>query len=167
MNPLDKSGSAVLDPNEKDAAKIAIDDLEPLDEAPQLPPGDGLDIVRHNVFDCIAICDDDHAAGLLLFKMIMLGHYSKLEIDGRRWYVRSRKKLCRDVRLTRHQYNRALSILKKLGFVETCKVPFELIHVYGPYTAFRVTKTAATKLKSHVKGQVFFKSQAKKKAGWQ
>ena len=31
---------------------------------PPLPPGDGLDIVRHTVFDCIEICQDDLAAGL-------------------------------------------------------------------------------------------------------
>jgi hypothetical protein len=125
----------------------AVDDLEPLGETPPLPPGDGLDIVRHNVFDCIAICEDDHAAGLLLFKMIMLGRYSKLMIDGERWYVRPRSKLCRDVRLTRHQYDRALKLLKEQGYVRTRKVPFELIHAYGPFTAFRVTKTAAMKLK--------------------
>jgi hypothetical protein len=125
----------------------AIDDVEPLGETPNLPPGDGLDIVRHNVFDCIVICEDDLAAGLLLFKMIMLGRYSKLMIDGKRWYVRPRKKLCQEVRLTRHQYDRALKLLKALGYVQTRKVPFELIHAYGPFTAFRVTKTAAMKLK--------------------
>jgi hypothetical protein len=129
----------------------AIDDLEPLGETPALPPGDGLDIVRHNVFDCIAICEDDLAAGLLLFKMIMLGRYSKLMIDGERWYVRPRAKLCRDVRLTRHQYDRALKLLKAQGYVRTRKVPFELIHAYGPFTAFRVTKTAAMKLKIFAK----------------
>jgi hypothetical protein len=129
----------------------AIDDLEPLGETPNLPPGDGLDIVRHNVFDCIAICDDDLAAGVLLFRMIMLGRYSKLMIDGERWYVRPRSKLRCDVRLTRHQYDRALKILKKLGYARTRKVPFELMHVYGPFTAFRVTKTAAMKLKIFAK----------------
>jgi len=129
----------------------AIDDLEPLGETPNLPPGDGLDIVRHNVFDCIAICEDDLAAGLLLFKMIMLGRYSKLMIHGERWYVRPRWKLCRDVRLTRHQYDRALKLLKDQGYVQTRKVPFDLIHAYGPFTAFRVTKTAALKLKIFAK----------------
>ena len=82
--------------------QVAIDDLEPLGEIPDLPPGDGLDIVRHSVFDCIAICKNDHLAGILLFKMIMLGRYSKLIINGQRWYVRSRKKLCGDVCMTRH-----------------------------------------------------------------
>jgi hypothetical protein len=129
----------------------AIDDMEPLEGIPDLPPGDGLDIVRHNVFDCIAMCDDDHAAGLLLFRMIMLGRYSRLMIDAQRWYVRPRAKLCRDTRLTRHQYDRALAILKAKGYVQSRKVPFELIHVYGPFTAFRVTKTAAIKLKMFVK----------------
>jgi hypothetical protein len=129
----------------------AIDDVEPLEGIPALPPGDGLDIVRHNVFDCINICEDDLPAGLLLFKMIMLGRYSKLMIDGERWYVRARAKLCRDVRLTRHQYDRALKLLKAQGYVRTRKVPFELMHVYGPFTAFRVTKTAAMKLKIFAK----------------
>jgi hypothetical protein len=80
----------------------AIDDLEPLGETPALPPGDGLDIVRHNVFDCIAICEDDLAAGLLLFKMIMLGRYRKeqssVQRDGsgvkmppERWLLSSKK----------------------------------------------------------------------------
>jgi hypothetical protein len=129
----------------------AIDDVEPLEGIPALPPGDGLDIVRHNVFDCIAICEDDLPAGLLLFKMIILGRYSKLMIEGERWYVRPRSKLCRDVRLTRHQYDRALKLLKAQGYVRTRKVPFELIHAYGPFTAFRVTKTAAMKLKIFAK----------------
>lgn len=157
-------GKAMADEIEAQAAmpKAAIDDAEPLEEIPLLPPGDGLDIVRHNVFDCIAICDDDLAAGLLLFKMIMLGRYSKLEIDGQRWYVRSRSKLRRDVRLTRHQYDRALKILKKLSFVQTRKVPFELVHVFGPFTAFRVTKSAAAKLTKFVKLREL--QTAKKKA---
>lgn len=141
----------------------AIDDVEPLGETPDLPPGDGLDIVRHNVFDCVAICEDDLAAGLLLFKMIMLGRYSKLMIDGERWYVRPRSKLCRDIRLTRHQYDRALKLLKALDYVRTRKVPFELVHVYGPFTAFRVNKTAAIKLKifAKKKGPVDTKITAK------
>ncbi len=143
--------------------EIAIDDLEPLDDTPVLPPGDGLDIVRHNVFDCVAICEDDLAAGLLLFKMIMLGRYAKLTIDGQRWYVRSRSKLCRDVRLTRHQYDRALKILKKLGFVQTQKVPFELVHVFGPFTAFRVTKSAASRLKKYVKSREWLTEEKKAK----
>jgi hypothetical protein len=144
-------------------AEVAIDDLEPLDEIPPLPPGDGLDIVRHNVFDCIAICKDDHAAGLLLFRMIFLGRYSKLQIGGYRWYVKPRRILCRDVRLTRHQYDRALAILKKLGFVQTQKVPFVLIHVFGPFTAFRVTKSAASTLTQYVKSNGHFMSKKKGK----
>jgi hypothetical protein len=39
----------------------------------------------------IVMCDDDHAAGLLLFRMIMLGRYAQLVSDKRRWYVRSRR----------------------------------------------------------------------------
>ncbi len=147
-------------------AEVSVDDIEPLEIIPETPAGDGLGVVRHNVFDCIAICDDDHLAGLLLFKIIMLCRYSKLEIDGKRWYVRARKKLCRDVRQTRHQYDRALSVLKKLGFVETRKVPFEQMHIFGAFTAFRATKLVATTLKKYVKGQEVLKSQAKKKAGW-
>ncbi len=164
---MEKPEKSVLGDEQKQAA---IDDIEPLDkiidEIPPLPPGDGLDIVRHTVFDCIAICQNDLAAGLLLFKMVMLGRYSKLEIDGQRFYVRSRQKLCSDVRLTRHQYDRALATLKELGFVETRKIPFELIYVFGPYTAFRATKLAATALKQFVKSREFFKSKAKAKAGW-
>lgn len=137
---------------------IAIDDVEPLGEVPQPPPGDGLEIVRHNVFDCIAMCDDDLAAGLLLYKMILLGRYSELTFAGQRWYVRPRAKLCRDTRLTRHQYDRALRILKSLGYAKTQKVPLSLMHVYGPFTAFRVTKTAAIKL------MIFVKKRSKMKA---
>ena len=114
--------------------------------------------VRHNVFDCIAMCDDDLAAGLLLYKMILLGRYSELTFAGQRWYVRPRAKLCRDTRLTRHQYDRALRILKSLGYAKTQKVPLSLMHVYGPFTAFRVTKTAAIKL------MIFVKKRSKMKA---
>jgi hypothetical protein len=143
--------------------KKAIDDTEPLDAIPDLPPGDGLEIVKHNVFDCIAMCEDDLPSGLLLFRMIMLGRYSQLMIDGQRWYVRPREKLCRDVRLTRHQYDRALAVLKGLGYVRTHKIPFDLVHVYGPFTAFRVTNNAAIKLKLFVKkrGPVGAKAKAK------
>ncbi|MGD0151229.1 MAG: hypothetical protein ABSB77_21825 [Xanthobacteraceae bacterium] len=143
---------------------IAIDDVEPLDEVPQPPPGDGLEIVRHNVFDCIAMCNDDLAAGLLLFRMIMLGRYSQLTFAGQRWYVRPREKLCRDTRLTRHQYDRALAILKSLGYVKTQKVPLALVYVYGPFTAFRVTKTAAIKVKMFVKKRPPVKTKTKVKS---
>jgi hypothetical protein len=32
--------------------------------------GDGLPLIKHNVYDCIELCCDDHQAGCLLFKMI-------------------------------------------------------------------------------------------------
>jgi hypothetical protein len=189
MNPYDKSvpdpqsfeedeaailaamGQAIADEAAADEAMtqilkggIAIDDVEPLGEVPQPPPGDGLEIVQHNAFDCIAMCNDDLAAGLLLLRMIFLGRYSKLTFAGQRWYVRSREGLCRDTRLTRHQYDRALAILKSLGYVKTQKVPLALVHVYGPFTAFRVTKTAAIKIKMFVKKRPPVKSKAKAKS---
>lgn len=163
-------GQAIADEAEADEAVTqmlkggtAIDDVEPLGKVPQPPPGDGLEIVRHNVFDCIAMCNDDLAAGLLLYKMILLGRYSELTFAGQRWYVRARAKLCRDTRLTRHQYDRALRILKSLGYAKTQKVPFDLMHIYGPFTAFRVTKTAAIKLKIFVKKRSATSSKMKAK----
>ena len=74
--------------------------------------GDGLPLVKHSVYDCIELCADDHQTGCLLFKMMFYCRRATMTLDGKRWYVRSRESLCREVRLTRHQYDRALSRLK-------------------------------------------------------
>jgi hypothetical protein len=104
--------------------------------------GDGLPIIKHNVYDCIEACGDDHASGLLLFKLMFFGRRARMTIHGKRWYVRSRESLCRETRLTRHQYDRALKGLKLNGFVETRRLPLSMVHIFGNFTAFRVTKDA-------------------------
>lgn len=100
--------------------------------------GDGLPIIKHNVYDCIELCCDHHSAGLLLFKLIFFCRRATVTIQGKRWYVRSRESLCLETRLTRHQYDCALSILKIFGFVETRRLPLSKVHIFGNYTAFRI-----------------------------
>jgi len=115
--------------------------FDPMD--PDAPgEGDGLPVIRHTVYDCIELCSDDLPAGLLLFKMIFLCRKSRIMTAGKRWYVRSRGSLCSETRLTRHQYDRALKILKKNGFVETRRVPFSKMAIFGNATMFRVTLNA-------------------------
>jgi hypothetical protein len=109
--------------------------------------GDGLPLVRHSVYDCIELCADDQSAGLLLFKLIFYCRRALLTIDGKRWYVRSRESLCVETRLTRHQYDRALNRLRIGGFVETRRVPFSKMHIFGNKTTFRVTLKAIESLK--------------------
>ena len=109
--------------------------------------GDGLPLIKHNVYDCIELCGDNHQAGLLLFKMMFFCRKATILIDGKRWYVRSRESLCLETRLTRHQYDRALSGLKVNGFVETRRLPMCKIHIIGNFTAFRVTMDVISGLK--------------------
>jgi hypothetical protein len=67
---------------------------------PEAPAsGDGLPIIKHNVYDCIELCGDHHLAGLLLFKLIFFCRRATVTIDGKRWYVRSRESLCLETRL--------------------------------------------------------------------
>jgi hypothetical protein len=108
--------------------------------------GDGLPIVKLNVYDCIELCGDDHPSGLLLFKMIFFCRKAKLTLDGKRWYVRSRESLCLETRLTRHQYDRALSSLKMNGLVVTRRLPLTKVSIFGNVTAFRVTPQAIKRL---------------------
>jgi hypothetical protein len=102
--------------------------------------GDGLPRIKHSVYDCIQICDDDHLAGLLLFKMMFYCRRARITLDGYRWYVRSRESLCAETRLTRHQYDRALRRLKEMGYVETRRLPLSKAAIFGNYTAFRVPR---------------------------
>jgi hypothetical protein len=116
---------------------------------PEAPSrGDGLVYLRHSVYDCIEICDDDHLAGLLLFKMIFYCRRATLTLDGYRWYVRSRASLCSETRLSRHQYDRALRRLKfEFGYVETRRLPLSKVGIFGNYTAFRVAGVITVFLK--------------------
>jgi hypothetical protein len=109
--------------------------------------GDGLPIVKHNVYDCIELCGDDHPSGLLLFKMIFFCRKATMTLNGKRWYVRSRESLCLETRLTRHPYDRALSGLKINGLVETRRLPLTKVSIFGNVTAFRVTPEAIKRLK--------------------
>jgi hypothetical protein len=86
--------------------------------------GDGLPYVNHTIFHIIELAGDDHLAGALLFHFMFLCRRSQILIGKKRWYVRSRADLCHQVRMTRHQYDRALKELKLLGFVETRRLPF-------------------------------------------
>jgi len=108
--------------------------------------GDGLPVIRHSVYDCIELCGDHHPCGLLLFKMIFFCRKARLTLDGKRWYVRSRESLCLETRLTRHQYDRALSSLKMNGFVVTRRLPLTKVSIFGNVTAFRVTPHAIKRL---------------------
>jgi hypothetical protein len=124
--------------------------------------GDGLPLVKHNVYDCIELCGDDHHAGVLLFKMMFFCRKAKILIDGKRWYVRSRESLCLETRLTRHQYDRALRGQKMNGFLETRRLPLSMVHILGNFTAFRVTMDAITGLKKvrNLRGPVASKKAA-------
>lgn len=53
--------------------------------------GNGLPVVRHNVYDCIELCGDQLPSGLLLFKMIFFCRKATMTLGGKRWYVRSRE----------------------------------------------------------------------------
>ena len=131
---------------------------------PEAPAsGDGLPLVRHNVFDCIELCSDDHPSGLLLFKMIFFCRRSTMTLNGKRWYVRSRGSLCLETRLTRHQYDRALSSLKINGLVETRRLPLTKVSIFGNVTAFRVTTEAIKRLKEvrNTRGPVLSKKVVK------
>ncbi len=123
--------------------------------------GDGLPILRSTVYDCIEACGDDLAAGVLLFKMMFLCRRSTITIKGMRWYVRRRESLCRETRLTRHQYDRALKALKTRGYVETRAIPFSLLHIFGHGTMFRVTLAAVEDLKKvlNLRGPVAAKKE--------
>ena len=108
--------------------------------------GNGLPVVRHNVYDCIELCGDQLPSGLLLFKMIFFCRKATMTLGGKRWYVRSRESLCLETRLTRHQYDRALSSLKMNGFVVTRRLPLTTVSIFGNVTAFRVTPEAIKRL---------------------
>jgi hypothetical protein len=125
--------------------------------------GDGLPLIRYTVYDCIELCSDDHPAGLLLFKMGFYCRRATLTIDGKRWYVRARENLCRETRLTRHQYDRAIKTLKEVGLVETRRLPLSKVHIFGNYTAFRITLKAIDGLKEvrNLRGPVGSKKAAK------
>jgi hypothetical protein len=115
---------------------------------PEAPgAGDGLPLVKHNVYDCIELCGDDHHAGSLLFKMMFYCRRATVTIDGKRWYVRSRESLCLETRLTRHQYDRALKGLKMNGLVETRRLPLSKVSIFGNFTAFRVMPNTIKNLK--------------------
>jgi hypothetical protein len=112
--------------------------------------GDGLPIFKHTIYDSIEACADDHHAGVLFYKMAFYCRRAKMLIDGKRWYVRARESLCLETRLTRHQYDRALRFLKDFNFVETRRVPLSQVHVFGPHTAFRVTKHGNQQLRNAI-----------------
>lgn len=117
------------------------DTFDPTD--PNSPAqGDGLVHVKHTVYDCIEAVCDHHRVGLLLFKLMFLCRRSTVTIDSVRWYVKSRAALCEEVRLSRHQYDDALKRLKAMGLVETRRVPIAKMHIFGNFTAFRVTPEA-------------------------
>jgi hypothetical protein len=110
--------------------------------------GDGLPWVNHTCFHIIELVGNDHLAGLLLFHFMFLCRRSRLLIGKKRWYVRSRTDLCHQVRMTRHQYDRALKEIKRLGFVETRRLPFSKMYLFGNVSAFRVTENTIVALKA-------------------
>jgi hypothetical protein len=110
--------------------------------------GDGLPYVEHTVFNCVKLCGGDHLAALLLYKLIYRCRYARLLIGEYRWFVRSRARMCEDLTCTRHQYDRALKVLKDKGFVQTRHIPLRQQHVFGAYTAFRVSIEAIEGLRS-------------------
>lgn len=121
--------------------------------------GDGLVHVKHTVYDCVEACGDHHRAGVLLFKMMFLCRYATLTINSVRWYVKARAELCEETRLTLHQYDDALKRLKAMGLVETCRIPFSKMHIFGNFTAFRVTPDAIERVAFFID----YRSELKKK----
>ena len=47
--------------------------------------GNGLPVVRHDVYDCIELCGDQLPSGLLLFKMIFFCRKATMTLGGKRW----------------------------------------------------------------------------------
>lgn len=60
----------------------------------------------------------DTASALLLYRITWWSKHARITRDGKKWIVLTRDEWMIDTGMTRHQYDRALAVLKRLNLVE-------------------------------------------------
>jgi hypothetical protein len=86
-------------------------------------------------------CARDYKAGMLLWRMAFLCRKTKLIREGVRWYIRSRHDLMKDLALSKHEYDRAVRVLRDLEFIETSNAAkLGIFYMSMQTTAFRITQ---------------------------
>jgi hypothetical protein len=73
--------------------------------------------------------------------MAFLCRKTKLIRQGVRWYVRSRRDLMEDLALSKHEYDRAVRVLRDLEFIETSNAAkLGIFYMSMQTTAFSITQ---------------------------
>ena len=88
----------------------------------------------------IYACDRDFKAGMLLWRLAHLCRHTYLLRDGIRWYVRTRSDLMNDLAFSKHEYDRAIRVLRQRGLIETSNAAkLRYPHASMQATAFAIT----------------------------
>lgn len=106
---------------------------------------DGGEMPKALVGDYTAICGTGPCAfyaGNLLYRMMYLHDRSEVTLNGKRWYIKTREELMRELGLSEHMYKTALARLKELGFVEVMYTQSLTKQSALRSTAFHVTEKA-------------------------
>lgn len=69
--------------------------------------------------DCARACGGSLVAGILLYRLAFAYAHTRFVRDGIGYYIASRSELMRDTGLGRHQYDRAIKLLRESQFIET------------------------------------------------
>jgi hypothetical protein len=89
----------------------------------------------------IHACGRDHKAGMLFWRLAFLCRKTNLIRDDVRWYIRSRHDLMKDLALSKHEYDRAVRVLRGLEFIETSNAAkLGVFYMSMQTTAFSITE---------------------------